>query len=231
MFYLSSKLRFNSLLAVIVVCLLTPNLSQSEARNAKYRPTEFNRLKLAIIKLSDTESLYSSMDRWQRYSEKLLHSLAGDDLIAFSGVNPVVNIVFEHKPNAFAEYPNKLIISNELINLTTSRDEYAFVLAHELAHFVLKHHSHARTKMLSYSNPSEAFQTYLNDELAADRLALNIMKSSGFKQSAAVSILKKLADYRSGDTTPRLASIYPTLAIRIHKLEDQLSNGQRAFLQ
>lgn len=153
---------------------------------------------------------------WQNLTQTTMHQLGGDDLNAFFGFVPSVTIVRSPLPNAFALGNNNIVVSTGLLDLLDSRDELAFVLAHELAHFQLGHIRHALTGggTEPQSNPN-----LLQRELDADLRARALLRGAGFDEHAGGELLQRILRANWGN--PLSGAPAPgTIAARIRALAD-----------
>ena len=126
---------------------------------------------------------------WQNLTQTTLHQLGGDDLRAYFGFVPSVTIVRSPLPNAFALGNDNIVVSSGLLDMLDSRDELAFVLAHELAHFQLGHIRHALT---GGSTAPQSSPDLLQRELDADSRARAMLRGAGFDDHAGSELLKRI---------------------------------------
>ncbi|MBX7139218.1 MAG: M48 family metallopeptidase [Oligoflexia bacterium] len=119
-------------------------------------------------------------------SQRILHSLGGDDLRAFFGFTPSITVFSSSMPNAYWLGAGRIYISQSLINTARSEAELAFVIAHELAHGLLNHPSAAFAQ-------SSASETALAErEAEADELALKLLKNAGFDPVEGAGLLERV---------------------------------------
>lgn len=95
--------------------------------------------------------------------------------------NVSVYVGASDKDLAFSLNSDTIVLSNSLLQKLGDHDELAFILAHELAHIVLKHHNAV--------NNSADYNFEL--ELEADQLALTLMQRAGFSPHAAIRVIKR----------------------------------------
>jgi|GEM_PF-5786203 len=101
---------------------------------------------------------------------------------------------------AFTRGAREIVISGRLLQSLDASSELAFVLAHELSHLALGHSRGGK----------------LEDEIHADRLALSLLRRSGFDPCAGVTALVRVA-------SPYAASVQG-LTARIQSLHDNSSS-------
>lgn len=159
--------------------------------------------------------LVREQDHWERYWRDILHQLAGDDVSAYLGVIPVLSVQTAPRPNAYSISPNKVVISSGLLDLVETPSEFAFVLAHELAHVVLHH--------ADRESPKEA-GTMIRREIEADAYAMKLLRERGFDPGAGLSVLSKLREF-GRENGALLEHSYPSLSVRF-KVLDRTLNGQ-----
>jgi predicted Zn-dependent protease len=139
----------------------------------------------------------------------------------------------------------KLSITTGLLQFAGTDDELAFVLAHEMAHAVLKHPRRLRwygllqllataAVMAAAGEAGDAalagagvfFGTAIAGtlpamrrmEAEADALALDIMRRAGFDTAAAAGFWRRYARVRPHRPLPRWLSAHPSDAQRIRML-------------
>jgi len=128
--------------------------------------------------------------RWRRAAEEILHAFAGDDLHAYFGFHPRIQLVEKTVPNAFALAPGAIVLSSGLIDITASTSELAFVLAHELGHLILGRGDELHTLAAVRTGHDDR----LAEEFAADAYAVRLLKERGFDPGAGVDILNKIVE-------------------------------------
>jgi len=151
-----------------------------------------------------------STARWANDGRGILHAFAGDDLKAFFGFTPRIDIVERDTPNAFALHPNRIAISSALLELIDSTSEFAFIIAHELGHL-----REGGSRSVDTFAPIEPHSdNRISHELAADVYAMRLLDSSGFDPRAGITLLDKLgAASRRAGAAPEV--VYPSLQRRI----------------
>lgn len=152
----------------------------------------------------------------------VLHRLVGDDVSAFVGVTPDIHFSDESIPNAFVNEANTIVLSDGLMNVVKSDDELAFVIAHELAHIALHHNRPSNHRSHALIGSGSTLQGLIRREIAADRFALSILRSSGFEPDVGLSLLERLSSFGWESGRP-LGTRYPSLGARVAALEEQLS--------
>jgi Zn-dependent protease with chaperone function len=154
--------------------------------------------------------------------KKLLHRLVGDDLNSFAGVTPDIHFSDESTPNAFVNEAHTIVLSEGLMKIVQNDDELAFVLAHELAHIALHHNRPSGHRSHALIGSGTALQGLIRREIAADRLALSILRSSGLDPDVGLALLERLSSF-GWETGRPLAARYPSLEARVEALEEQLN--------
>lgn len=141
----------------------------------------------------------------QHHGREIFHKFGGDDVHAFFGFTPYIKVFHSEKPYAAAHGMGEIHVSSSMIGLVQSVDELAFVLAHELSHYLLMHH-------IDYGEGS--LRAHERFELEADAMALILMREGGFKSEAALSFLARLTGHKLTNTDIALGELYPTLRVR-----------------
>ncbi len=96
-------------------------------------------------------------------------------LLVLAGCSSPVNVDL-HKINAWSTQ-NSVIITSKMSKLIDTKGELVFVMAHELGHIILLHHSRD-------AKPG--------DELAADRFAFQSMAIAGHSPCHGISAMSKI---------------------------------------
>lgn len=130
----------------------------------------------------------------------------------------VIHVTAEREPNAFALPGGPIFVTWPLLEMCQGqRDEIAFVLAHEMAHIVLRHtldrlvKDAALSLLLRQSTGRNAASAWLNrmgrkalsrafsrdDELEADAFAGALIASAGGAPSGGEHLLEKMAQATS----------------------------------
>lgn len=165
-------------------------------------------------------SIASESERWKHYWKGVLHQLTGDDVAAYLGIDPSISIKLAPRPNAYSISPNRVVISSGLLDLVETRAEFAFVLAHELAHVVLHH-----TDGLAAENSAEPM---IRREMDADAFAIKLLKEGGFDPEAALSILSKLRQFGS-ENGALLEHAFPSLSVRFRALDNSINRSAKVL--
>ena len=100
-----------------------------------------------------------------------------------------------------------LYITVDLLRYVQTDDELAFVLSHELAHFV-------------FNDGTSIYER----ELGADLLALWLLRDAGFNAAAAVAVMRRLANDFSGIELQR----YPPFSIRAQLMEHEIRSWEKS---
>ena len=143
--------------------------------------------------------------------------------------------------NAFATPGGFVLITSGLVKQLQNEDELAFVLAHEIAHVIRRHHykvvqrqrlaetaakqMQASTADASFSELSQASaQIYArgldkNSEFEADRLGTELMTQSGYDPASAIGVLERLQKLKGDDPRAELLfATHPSAAERMDTL-------------
>lgn len=158
---------------------------------------------------------------WGSLGRRVLHKLAGDDVHAYLGFHPRLRFVSDALPHAFISQNGTLTFSSGILNLLESRSEFAFILAHELAHGVLGHHHHSTT-----SGTTLNFEEFVHRETEADRIALQMLAEGGYQPEDSLRLVERLV--RFGENYGlSLQQVHPSLAVRQQKLAEHFLGEQQ----
>lgn len=113
---------------------------------------------------------------------------------------------------------HELVVSSGLLERVENQEEYAFILAHELAHMILGHH---HTLKSHTSGSIEHLRAQVRHEIEADKLALELLADGSCGHQSALSLLTRI----KGEFEPSAA--LASLSFRIGALENLL-DGFRA---
>lgn len=155
----------------------------------------------------------------------MLHKLGGDDLQAAFGFTPQVVVASSLLPNAYARRPGTIVLTQGLLEVISSEDEFAFVLAHELGHLVL---GHERRRPLEFATAAgrvgsqlpSRWNEHLTQELDADAFAADLLGEAGYEKRAGVTMIERLAN-GLGEMTFG-SRIFPSLGQRVQRLRARL---------
>ena len=147
--------------------------------------------------------------------------------------------------NAFAAPGGFVLVTAGLVKSLQSEDELAFVLAHEIAHVVKRHHyrvvlrqrlaEQASAKLqASMGEPADAAlsqasaQIYARgldktSEYEADRLGVELMTQAGYDPAAAMGVLERLQKIKGDD--PRAELLFSTHPSPAERLDTVLQTG------
>ena len=120
---------------------------------------------------------------------KILHQIAGDDLQAYFGFTPEIQVIGSNKANAFAVKNTNIFLSNKLFDKISDSKMLAFVLLHEIGH--LKLHTKQR-KFSLISNQSKLYDHRIYQEAEADEFACRIIRREMEPQLSCIKLLRKL---------------------------------------
>lgn len=151
----------------------------------------------------------------------------------------------EEQINAFSIPGGHVYVCKGLLNLLDDDDDLAFVLAHEIAHIVSRHHIKRLQAAMGYNflviasvgaQADPQFSRGLSfalaqilmgysqeDELNADELAVKYCKQAGFDPIAGIETLETLHDESKKKIQPFLYfRTHPYLAQRIRNIKETL---------
>lgn len=117
----------------------------------------------------------------------VLHRLGGDDIRAYFGFVPKLMVLQTDQLNAFAFPSGTIAFTRGLLAQIRSDDELAFVLAHELGHLVLHHHSDPQ----AFLRPTGAPTNLLQREVEADAYAIRLLHEAGFDTAQGLELLER----------------------------------------
>lgn len=195
-----------------------PLLSSVQAKPGPGIPPAFSPQETSSMKIDSSFRLASSggnfklaPTQWELLGKQLLHSIGGDDSRSYFGFSPHITVVTNPLPFAALTGGSTLLFSSGLLEVLRTRDEYAFLIAHELAHEMLGHlSSHRQNTPWS-----------LNEELEADQFALKLLRDSDFKVENSIQILHRLELF-GGEAGLPLNRLHPTLSKRREQLQTLL---------
>lgn len=157
-----------------------------------------------------------SRESWIRHSRAILHQLGGDDVQAFFGFSPRLEIIPVPMPNAFAVGRDTITLSAGLLESTASSAELAFVLAHEAGHLAMAHGEHVSPLVRDSTISSR-----IRSELAADRYAVTLLRAGGFDPAAGIALLTRLRGHVI-DHGLDSEMLTPSLGVRLAALEGRI---------
>lgn len=140
---------------------------------------------------------------------------------------PEIKLIFSSSsfPSASANTDGAITISKGLCRILPNREQLAFVLGHEIAHledFVKQKESR---KVFSANLLDDRADGRLQEELMADKRALELVEKAGYLASKAKTALMQLSNF--GATSGlSLGQIYRNLAQRVAALEGQYSQRE-----
>lgn len=186
------------------------------------------------------------------YLNKIVSALAlnSDGNEPYNGYH--VMILNSTEVNAFATSGGHIFITRGLLNATTSEDQVAAALAHEMAHVQLQHglkaikSSRWTTAGISVLNTaanlsdaqlassmdgmvSDQISTMMNNgysqtqEYQADERALSILAAAGYNPSAMIDMLNSLEKIQ-GSNGSGMFKTHPTPANRIAKVNEEIKS-------
>ncbi len=185
------------------LCLTQSATAQSILNEQEYAPGAFAITGVGYARELAHSDHPAEAPLWSLAARQILHTIAGDDTVAFFGFAPKIQIVSNPLPHAFVTSKGELTFSSGILGLIESSSELAFLLAHEAAHGMLGHsHFHEQS-------PDQL----LAHEIAADAVALRLVSEAGYKQKACVELLQKLQGYGK-EYGASLGSFRPSLEHR-----------------
>jgi predicted Zn-dependent protease len=154
-------------------------------------------------------------------------------------INYRYSIIKDEEFNAYAIAGGKVYLLTGLIDELDKEEELAFVIAHEIAHNELKH----CIKKVQYAAISSEINPILgnlvqlaysiyhlpfskDEELEADKLAVELMKKAGYDKNGAISFFRKLQQkekqYKKENKSDEndFISTHPQTEERIKKIEE-----------
>lgn len=103
------------------------------------------------------------------------------------------------KPDAYLHPMGYIVITTGLMNFCEDDAEMAFILGHELAHF-LRGHYKAKAEMLGISKDISVPEQLLK-EVDADFYGLQYMKAAGYEPAASLRVLTRLIAHGAGQSS------------------------------
>ncbi len=161
----------------------------------------------------------ASNARWQILANDILHDLLGDDVNSELGSYPEIRITKAKLPNAYAYDHNHLIVTSGLLERLESSEEFAFVLAHELGHLFLHHHSMAKPTSMT---------DYIEREKEADQYAIKLLRGTQFNKNAGPKLLVRLSEI-AASPNDSLKSAYPSIMERLVALNTISETNKNSF--
>jgi len=147
--------------------------------------------------------------------------------------------------NAFATPGGFVMVTAGLVKQLQSEDELAFVLAHEVAHVVRRHHYRVVLRQRLAETAAKNLQTATGEagntalsqasaqiyargldkssEFEADRLGAELMTQSGYDPAAAMGVLERLQRLKGDD--PRAELLFSTHPAPAERLDTLLRAG------
>ncbi len=167
------------------------------------------------------------------------------------------NLVQSDQVNAFCMPGGKIVVYEGIMPYTSTDDELAAILGHEVAHAVAKHSNERMSTQLmteygsailgtAISGTSSAVQTVANTvyglgaqygvmlpysrkhEYEADHMGLIFMAMAGYNPNAAITFWTKMAQGKSGQS-PEFMSTHPSDANRIREIQGYLPEAMKYY--
>jgi predicted Zn-dependent protease len=142
--------------------------------------------------------------------------------------------------NAFAMPGGYILLSSGLLKSLESEDELAFVLAHEVAHVVRRHHYQVVQRQRLADQAAKGLQAVTTSDTAklaqasgqiyargldksaefeSDRMGVEYLTRAGYDPSAAINVLEKLQRFNGTDLRAELLfATHPSPAERLDML-------------
>lgn len=118
------------------------------------------------------------------------------------------------KPDAYLHPMGHIVITTGLMNFCEDDAEVAFILGHELAHF-LRGHYKEKAEVLGISKDISVPEQLIK-EVDADLYGLQYMKAAGYEPAASLRVLNKLIAHGAGQSS--------SLQKRINALTSSINN-------
>lgn len=161
-----------------------------------------------------------------RLSAGLLQlAVASEDKINCHG-NFQISVLNTDEIAALSLGEGKIFITRGLLKTLNSESQLAAVIAHEMSHVALGHHTAAE---LSSKNSSALPQLHLsaNEEFAADALSLKILTAAQYDSAASAQALSSLYREISQTVSPQQAAL---MRERLARLQNALyATGHSLF--
>lgn len=178
----------------------------------------------------------------QRYLNLVGHSVAQ---INDGGYKWRFGLLKTDSVNAFATPGGFVLVTAGLVKQLESEDELAFVLAHEIAHVLRRHHYRVVIRQRLAETAAKNVQAATGDtanaalsqasaqiyargldkssEFDADRLGVELMTQAGYDPSAAIGVLERLQRLKGDD--PRAELLFSTHPSPAERLDTLLQSG------
>lgn len=160
-----------------------------------------------------------------------------------------VRLIGSAQANAMALAHGTVLFTTELIAMTSSEAELAFVVGHEVAHYKLRHAARKRDRsqsalgagnlfgialpILAHVIAASAVAAYSRDmEREADALSLERCNKSGYALNGGVNALRKLEEASKDEkiTTANALSSHPQLEERIRSAGEWIRPDEKSAL-
>jgi predicted Zn-dependent protease len=153
-------------------------------------------------------------------------------------------IVATDSVNGFATPGGIILLTRGLIDVLANEDELAFVLAHEVAHVIRRHHYSVVQRQRLVERAAQTLQAASDSDVAnlsqtsgvmyargldkgaefeADRLGVEWVTRAGYDPAAALGVLEKIQ--RLGAADPRAALMFSTHPSPNERLDQLLRAG------
>jgi predicted Zn-dependent protease len=212
-----------------------------------FTPSEDNEGKSGQKISKKVEEKFKSVNNWTLQTRI---QTIGQKLAAVSDRKDITyhfEVLDEKEVNAFAIPGGYIYVFKGLIDKTSSDDEIAGVLAHEIGHITARHtakrvngslgvnalaillmnmESDAASKQKAYQGLVELMLEYsMEDEIEADKLAVKYMQQAGYNPEGVVSFLKKLRkiEYEKPIRRAHVFKTHPYIADRIKAAKEEIS--------
>lgn len=167
------------------------------------------------------------------------------------------NLVQSNEVNAFCMPGGKIVVYEGILPYTSTDDELAAIIGHEVAHAVAKHSNERMSQQLmteygsavlgqALSGQSQAVQTVAGTvyglgsqygvmlpysrkhEYEADHMGLIFMAMAGYNPEAALTFWTKMAQGKNGQV-PEMMSTHPSDANRISEIKKYLPDAMKYY--
>ncbi len=161
-------------------------------------------------------------------------------------------VVEDKTPNAFTIPGGRIYVHTGLLSLSSDESELAGVLAHEIGHASARHPAHSisrqygldslskflfpenkqQLRLLAINLARTGFLTHYSraDELEADAIGFNLLKSAGFQSDGLVRFLKKIQTLEKGGASIPFFASHPPTPERVARLEAMQKGGPNVSL-
>ncbi|SDN45188.1 M48 family metallopeptidase [Vreelandella arcis] len=192
----------------------------------------------------------------QRYVQCIADAVVAELPQAQQQLDWQIRVFEEETPNAFALPGGYMGVHTGMLDIATSQDQLASVVAHEIGHVLAKHaNERASTQSatqlgLSVISSTAGIQSEQlmgvlgmgaqygimlpfsrRHESEADTIGLQLMAQAGFDPRASVTLWQNMQKATSGGQPPAWMSTHPSQGQRIDGLEADMNNALATYEQ